>query len=107
MDIPEGFNLDVLKAFGLEKSSGKWDEFFARAGEAIMLAVIRRVERELPEDKAEEFLRLFEGAATDEEKKAFLDAHVPRFKEMMFEEVARFKEAALTRQGGIAQTAAD
>lgn len=97
MDIPEGFNLDILKAFGLEKSPEQWDDFFARATEAIMLSVVRRVEKELPDEKKETFLRLFEGAATDEEKKIFLDAHVPHFKDIMFEEVKRFKEAALAK----------
>lgn len=97
MDLLEGFNLDILKAFGLEKSPEKWDGFFLRATEAIMLSVVRRVEHDLPEDKADEFLRLFEGTTTDGEKKAFLDAHVPRFKDIMFEEIARFKEAASKR----------
>lgn len=95
MDIPDGFNLDILKVFGLEKNPEKWDEFFAGATEAIMLSVVRRVEQGLTEEKKEEFLRLFETPASDEEKRAFLDAHVPGFKELMFEEVTRFKEAAL------------
>lgn len=107
MDIPEGFNLDILKVFGLEKSPEKWDEFFAGATEAIMLSVVRRVERELPEEKAEEFLRLFEGAATDEEKKTFLDAHVPRFKDIIVEEVARFQKAALKKGGDTAKADAN
>lgn len=97
MDLPEGFNVDILKAFGLEGSPEKWDEFFLRATEAIMLSAVRRVERELPADKAEEFLQLFAGDATDEAKKAFLDAHVPGFKDILFEEVKRFKDAALAR----------
>ncbi|TSD05034.1 MAG: hypothetical protein Greene071436_17 [Parcubacteria group bacterium Greene0714_36] len=97
MDIPEGFNLDILKRFGLEHAPEKWDEFFARAGEAIMIAVIRRVEKELPEEKAEEFLRLFEGTATDEEKKSFLDAHIPNFGALMAQEIGRFRTAALAQ----------
>ena len=107
MDIPEGFNLDILKCFGLEHTPEKWDEFFARAGEAIMLAVIRRVEKELSEEKAEEFLRLFEASAPDEEKKVFLDAHVPHFKDMLFEETARFKETALAQKSNHAPAAED
>lgn len=106
MDLPEGFNLDILKAFGLENTPEKWDEFFAGAAEAIMLSVVRRVEQGLPEERAEEFLRLFEGTATDEGKKAFLDAYIPNFKDIMFEEVARFREAAM-KQSGIMKTAVD
>lgn len=95
MNIPQGFNIDVLKAFGLEKSPGTWDEFFDRAAEAVMITVIRRLERELPEEKMEEFFRVFEGSATDAEKKVFLDANVPHFTNMLGEEVARFKKEAL------------
>ena len=97
MDVPEGFNLDVLKAFGLEKNPEQWDEFFATAGEAIMLSVIRRVERQLPKEKMEEFLRLFEAPATDEEKGGFLDAHIPNFAALIAQEVERFKTTALTK----------
>ncbi|MEK7099468.1 MAG: DUF5663 domain-containing protein [Patescibacteria group bacterium] len=105
MDIPDGFNLDILKAFGLEKSPEKWDAFFARAGEAIMMAVIRRLEKELPDEQMEEFFCLFEGSASDEEKKVFLDAHIPRFKDMLFEEVARFKTTALAQKNNTIPTA--
>ncbi|OGZ96286.1 MAG: hypothetical protein A3J10_04090 [Candidatus Sungbacteria bacterium RIFCSPLOWO2_02_FULL_54_10] len=105
MDLPGGFNLDILKRFGLEHNPEKWEQFFERAGEAIMVAVIRRLETELSEEQMGEFLRLFETSASDADKKAFLDTHVPRFRDVLLEETAHFKEAALARSHGSATPA--
>ncbi len=60
----------------------------------ILESVGERIAAQLPEDKREEFLRLFEAPSTDEEKKVFFATYVSNFKDILFEEVTRFKKEA-------------
>ena len=90
------FNTDILRAFGLENTPEEEQEkFFKIAGQAILTQLVRRIKQQLPEDQREEFFRLFEQPSSDEEKKVFFETHVPNFKDLLFEEVTRFKREAL------------
>jgi len=95
IDIPDRLNLDILKAFGIEKAPQEWEKFLALAGEAILTSVVRRIKDHLPEEKQEEFFWLFETPSSDEEKAAFFKTYVPNFQELLLEETAHFKKEAL------------
>ena len=96
MDSSFSFNTEILKIFDLENAPAEEREkFFQMAGQAILTQVVRRIEQQLPQDKREEFLGLFERPSSDEEKTAFFKQHVPNFKELLLEEVTRFKREAL------------
>ena len=89
------FDTNILKIFGLDTAPEAEQEAFSeRAGEAVLGAVVHRIAAQLPEDKREEFFRLFEAPSTDEEKKVFFATYVSNFKDILFEEVARFKKEA-------------
>ena len=95
MDSSFSFNADILKIFGLENAPAQEQEkFLDMAGQTILTQVVRRIKEQLPEDKREEFFRLFETPASDEEKKVFFATYVSNFKDILFEEVTRFKKEA-------------
>ena len=66
----------------------------------ILAEVMKKIEAGLPEDKREEFFRLFEDSASDEEKTAFFKTYIPNFKDIFTEEIIRFKSEALKRAAG-------
>ena len=90
------FLQEKLKEFGLQDASEEERElFFAAAGEAILTQVAKKIGVALPEDQQEEFFQLFERPTTDEEMRIFFQTYVPNFRELLVEEVARFKAATL------------
>lgn len=96
MNLRDALTGDILDTFGLKNAPPEEQEkFLNMASEAILTSVVRRVKEHLPEDKREEFFRLFETPASDEEKAAFFKSHVPDFQKILLEEVARFKQEAL------------
>ena len=96
MDQDSLFLQEQLRELGLENASEEErDAFFTSASQAILTEVARKIGEQLPEDKREEFFALFERPSTDEEKATFFSAYVPHFKELLVEEVARFKSAAV------------
>ena len=96
MDQDTLFLQKQLREFGLENASEEErDAFFASAGQEILTEVARKIGVQLPEDKREEFFGLFERPSTDEEKAAFFSAYVPNFKDLLVEEVARFKSEVI------------
>ncbi len=90
------FSDEILRVFGLhEAPEEERVKFLQSASESILTAVVGRVEAQLPEDKREEFFQLFEKPATDEEMGAFFKTYVPNFKELLVEELTRFKSEAM------------
>lgn len=103
-DATPPFNTNILKVFGLDTApEAEQEAFLQRAGEAVLGAVVRRISQHLPEDKREEFFRLFEQPSSDEEKNIFFEKYVSNFQGLLLEEVARFKREALAA----AQSSAD
>ncbi len=93
---PQNYNL--LSLFGMGSASEEErDEFLGAATQAVLTAVVGRIEQKLPADKAEEFHRLFETNASDEEKAAFFTTYIPDFKDILLEELQRFNREAITR----------
>ena len=89
---------NLLSLFGMDKASeGEKEEFLGAATHAVLTAVVGRIEEKLPADKAEEFHRLFETNASDAEKAVFFTAHIPDFKDLLLEELARFNREAIAR----------
>lgn len=96
MNLRDALTTDVLGAFGLQAAPPEEQEkFLDMASEAILTLVVRRIKEHLPEDKREEFFRLFEMPTPDEEKAAFFKTYIPDFQRILLEEVARFKREAL------------
>ena len=65
------------------------------ASEAVIMALLQRIEERLTDAEREEFYRLLETDTTDEEKAAFFSAHAPDAKDILIEEITRVKESAL------------
>lgn len=96
MDQDSFFSDEILRVFGLHDAPEEERvAFLQSASETILTDVVRRIEAALPEDKKEEFFQLFEKPATDEEMAAFFKTYVPNFKELLVEELTRFKSKAL------------
>lgn len=89
---------NLLSLFGMDRASEEEkDEFLAQSSQEVLTAVVGRIEQKLPADKAEEFHRLFETSASDEEKATFFQTYIPDFKEILVEELARFNRDAIAR----------
>lgn len=87
---------NLLSLSGMDTASGEeQEEFLTTASHAVLTAVVGRIEQKLPEDKREEFHRLFETNAPDEEKAAFFTTYIPDFKEILVEELERFNREAI------------
>jgi len=96
-DHSRGQTYNILSLFGMENASEEErDGFLGAATQAVLTAVVTRIEQKLPADKAEEFHRLFETNASDEEKAAFFTTYIPDFKDILMEELARFNREAIT-----------
>ncbi len=92
---------DMIELFGLAGApSEEQERFLDAASEVILAEVMKKIEAGLPEDKREEFFRLFEDSASDEEKTAFFKTYIPNFKDIFTEEIIRFKSEALKRAAG-------
>lgn len=90
------FSDEILRAFGLHDAPDEAKaEFLQSASEAILTEVVKKIEAQLPEDRRNEFLQLFERPANDEELAMFFKTHVPNFKELLVEELTRFKREAI------------
>lgn len=88
---------NLLSLFGMENASDEEkDAFLGAATQAVLTAVVGRIEQKLPADKAEAFHRLFDTNASDEDKAAFFTAHIPDFKDILMEELTRFNREAIT-----------
>jgi len=92
---PQHYNL--LSLFAMDSASEEEkDAFLTAATRAVLTAVVGRIEQKLPADKAEEFHRLFETNAPDEEKAVFFTTYIPDFKDILVEELERFNREAIT-----------
>ncbi|MFY9463020.1 MAG: DUF5663 domain-containing protein [Candidatus Sungiibacteriota bacterium] len=95
-DRGQGQTYNLLSLFGMQNASPEeQNEFLAAASQAVLIAVVGRIEKKLPEDKREEFHRLFADNASDAEKAAFFTAYIPDFKDILIEELARFNREAI------------
>lgn len=93
---PQTYNL--LSLFGMQNASAEEkDEFLGAATQAVLTRVVGCIEEKLPAEKAEEFHRLFETNASDEEKAAFFTTYIPDFKDILMEELSRFNREAIAR----------
>ncbi len=93
---------NLLALFGLASVSPEEQEkFLTEASEKILEAVVEKIEQKLPEDKREEFFRLFEKEppASEEEKAAFFRTYMPDFRDILLAEVERFQREALAHAG--------
>jgi 16S rRNA C967 or C1407 C5-methylase (RsmB/RsmF family) len=96
MDSRNPLATNILDTFGLQNAPPEeQDKFLDMAGEAVLTSLVKRIKNQLAEDRREEFFRLFEGPSSDEEKTAFFKTHVSNFKELLLEEVGRFKKEAM------------
>ncbi len=94
---PQNYNL--LSLFGMGSASEEEkNEFLTAATQAVLTRVVGRIEQKLPADKAEEFHRLFETNASDEEKAAFFTAYIPDFKDILMEELQHFNRSAIEKR---------
>lgn len=95
--MPDAFQRNgvISEIFHLEQMPDYVREDLLQEIGGIILEVVgERVVAQIPEGKREEFFRLFERPASDEEKKVFFATYVSNFKDLLFEEVARFKKEA-------------
>jgi hypothetical protein len=81
-------------------SDAEKDAFLTAASEAVLTAVVERIDERLSEDKREEFHRLFEDNEPDEEKAAFFKEYIPDFGEIVLEEATRFNRDAVAQAAG-------
>jgi hypothetical protein len=96
MNLQDPLATNILDTFGLKNAPpGEQDRFLDAAGEAVLTSLVKKIKNRLTGEKREEFFRLFEAPSSDEEKAAFFKTYVPNFKELLLEEVARFKKEAL------------
>lgn len=94
--IGELLNLNILELFGVnDASEEEKKKFLTQASEVILQRVVMRVQKELPEDKRERFLQLFEKPSADEERAKFLREEVPDLEAITLEEILSFKEEAV------------
>jgi hypothetical protein len=94
--IRELLDLDLLELFGLKNAPAEEQEkFFDAASQAIFTRLVARIEETLSPEKKEEFYRLFETPASDEDKQTFFAQEIPDFEKILLEETLAFKEGAL------------
>ena len=94
MNVDEFLKTNVLDLVGLADAPRDVREsFLARASEMVLEAVVSRIDKSLDADKREEFYRVFKEGTNEEEKQAFIKAHVPNFEEIVGEETGRVKIA--------------
>lgn len=99
-DAQTALGADIVELFGLQDAPpDEQEKFLDAASETILAEVMRKIETQLSQDKREEFYALFEKPATDEERTAFFKQYVPDFKDILMEEIIRFKKEALKRAG--------
>lgn len=94
MTLDEILNVDILDALGLSHASeGEKEKALDDAATFVLMHVIKRIRLELPMSKRDEFERILQPETSNEERIAFLNAHVPDFEDMVLEEMLRFKAA--------------
>lgn len=92
--LSPSFNL--LSLFELEEVPDEQkDAFLTLATQAVLTAVVMHIEKKLPKEKCEEFHNLFAMNTSHEKKTVFLDTYVPDFKNIVVEEMERFKREAV------------
>ena len=96
LPIDELVQLNILHVFGADKlPKEKRTQILADMTQMLLERVALRISDALGSDKKDEFFRLFGGApSSDDEKHAFLRAHVPDFNDIVMQGVTAFKYAA-------------
>ncbi|MEK7560386.1 MAG: DUF5663 domain-containing protein [Patescibacteria group bacterium] len=95
VSIDDVIQLNILNILGADKlPEEKRKQILADMTRMLLEQVVMRISDALPADKKEEFYRVFGGApSSDDEKRAFLRAHVSDFDEIVLQEVMAFKYA--------------
>lgn len=94
MEFEEFFKASVIDLVGLSDAPEDVKRsFLESASQAVLEAIVDRIDSELPDAKKEEFYRVFRQGAQDEDMQAFLKVNVLNFEEIVGEETGRVKAA--------------
>jgi len=94
MEFEEFFKANVIDLVGLSDAPEDVKRsFLADASQMVLEAIVDRIDSELPEEKKEEFYRVFRQGAKDEDMQSFIKANIPNFEEIAGEETGRVKDA--------------
>ena len=94
MEFEEFFKTNVIDLVGLSDAPEDVKRsFLERASQMVLEGIVDRIDSELPEEKKEEFYRVFRQGAKNEDMQAFIKANVPNFEEIAGEETGRVKAA--------------
>ncbi len=87
---------NLLDALGLSSAPEEEKQDFLKKAAAMVLGeLVQRIKKQLPEDKQEDFLAVFSGEHSDDERLLFLRNYVPNFEELLIDEALAFKKEAL------------
>ena len=93
MTLQEAFELNI---FGIppfrDLPYAKKEKIGAEISAEILERVAEEIVESLPEKKAEEFIALFSGQSSPEERAHFLNANIPDFEEGLVREILQYKE---------------
>ncbi len=94
MEFEEFFKANVIDLVGLSDAPEDIKQsFLENASQMVLDGIVDRIDSELPEEKKEEFYRVFREGATNDDMQEFLKANVPNFEEIAGEETGRVKAA--------------
>lgn len=94
MEFEEFFKANVIDLVGLSDAPEDVKQSFLKsASQMVLEGVVDRIDSELPEEKKEEFYRIFRTGAKDEDMQAFIKANISNFEEIVGEETGRVKAA--------------
>lgn len=96
MEFEDFFKVNVIDLVGFSDAPEDVKQSFLQsASQTVLEAIVDRIDFELPEEKKEEFYRVFRTGAQNEDMQAFLKENVPNFEEIVGEETGRVKAALL------------
>jgi len=95
MTLDEIIKLNIFHLFGADElPEEKRRQILTDMTQMLLERVVMRISDGLAPDKKEAFYRIFGGApSSDDEKRAFLGAHVADFNDIVLEEALAFKYA--------------
>ena len=94
MEFEEFLKANIIDLVGLSDAPEDVKRsFLERASQMVLEGIVDRIDSELPEEKKEEFYRVFRQGAKDEDMQSFIKANIPNFEEIAGEETGRVKDA--------------
>lgn len=89
--------IDLIAELGIDQlPEDKKEEVLIQIGEIVQQRIIERFVKEMPEDKADQFLAMIADEATEQSAvDAFVAENVPQADEFVLEEIAQYKEESL------------